>query len=193
MNEAARCDRISLMDAGRVLATDTPAGLVAARGAATLEDAFIGYLEEADGSRPICADAGKRHRADPPTGGAAPTRQLVQPAAAARLYDPRIARAAARSDPARLRAARHGLPDAGLRLRHLDRRQQSVLRRARPRPDATRAAPISRSCAARAYFVEKPPLADYADLEKRLKSGEVTAAIEIPPGFGRDIKRGRPV
>ena len=46
MNEAARCDRISLMDSGRVLATDTPAGLVASRGAKTLEDAFIGYLEE---------------------------------------------------------------------------------------------------------------------------------------------------
>ena len=30
MNEAERCDRISLMDAGRVLATDTPAGLVKA-------------------------------------------------------------------------------------------------------------------------------------------------------------------
>jgi ribosome-dependent ATPase len=36
MNEAARCDRISLMDAGRVLATDTPEGLVKARGAKTL-------------------------------------------------------------------------------------------------------------------------------------------------------------
>ncbi len=51
MNEAARCDRISLMDSGRVLATDTPAGLVKARGVATLEDAFISYLEEATGSR----------------------------------------------------------------------------------------------------------------------------------------------
>ena len=50
MNEAERCDRISLMDSGRVLATDTPAGLIAARGAATLEDAFIGYLEEASGA-----------------------------------------------------------------------------------------------------------------------------------------------
>ena len=47
MNEAARCDRISLMDAGRVLATDTPAGLVASSGANTLEDAFIGHLEAA--------------------------------------------------------------------------------------------------------------------------------------------------
>ena len=49
MNEAERCDRISLMDSGRVLATDTPANLVKARGAATLEDAFISYLEAATG------------------------------------------------------------------------------------------------------------------------------------------------
>ena len=43
------------------------------------------------------------------------------------------------------------------------------------------------------YFVEKPPLADYAELENRLKSGNIKAAVEIPPGFGRDIKRGRPM
>ena len=42
------------------------------------------------------------------------------------------------------------------------------------------------------YFVEKPPLADYADLENRLQSGDIEAAIEVPPGFGRDIERGRP-
>ena len=51
MNEAERCDRISLMDAGRVLATDRPASLIEARGAADLEDAFISYLEAAAGSR----------------------------------------------------------------------------------------------------------------------------------------------
>ena len=28
--------------------------------------------------------------------------------------------------------------------------------------------------------------------EKRLQSGRIRAAIEIPPGFGRDIERGRP-
>jgi ribosome-dependent ATPase len=42
------------------------------------------------------------------------------------------------------------------------------------------------------YFVERAPVADYADLEKRLKDGDIKAGIEIPPGFGRDIKRGRP-
>jgi ribosome-dependent ATPase len=50
MNEAARCDRISLMHAGRVLASDTPAALMQARTAKTLEEAFIGYLEEAEGA-----------------------------------------------------------------------------------------------------------------------------------------------
>jgi ribosome-dependent ATPase len=43
------------------------------------------------------------------------------------------------------------------------------------------------------YFAEKPPLANYADLERRLENGNVSAGIEIPPGFGRDIARGHPV
>jgi ribosome-dependent ATPase len=44
-----------------------------------------------------------------------------------------------------------------------------------------------------AYFVERPPLGDYTDLERCLSAGEIDAGIEIPPGFGRDIARGRPV
>ena len=47
MNEGARCDRISLMHAGKVLAQDAPAALLRARGVQTLEEAFIAYLEEA--------------------------------------------------------------------------------------------------------------------------------------------------
>ncbi|MEN9657767.1 MAG: hypothetical protein RL571_1232 [Pseudomonadota bacterium] len=49
MNEAERCDRISMMHAGKVLDSGTPAELVEKRGAENLEDAFIGYLEEASG------------------------------------------------------------------------------------------------------------------------------------------------
>src|SRR5262249_30250525 len=49
MNEAARCDRMSMMHAGKVLAQGAPAELVAERKAKNLEDAFIGYLEEASG------------------------------------------------------------------------------------------------------------------------------------------------
>src|SRR3546814_10897033 len=47
MNEALRCDRISLMHAGRVLDSDTPQALMAKRGLPTLEETFIAYLEEA--------------------------------------------------------------------------------------------------------------------------------------------------
>ncbi|MEL6961640.1 MAG: ATP-binding cassette domain-containing protein, partial [Pseudomonadota bacterium] len=47
MNEAERCDRISLMHAGKVLASDAPAALARAKGEGNLEDAFIDYLREA--------------------------------------------------------------------------------------------------------------------------------------------------
>ena len=47
MKEAERCDRISLMHAGKVLISDTPAAIARSRNAATLEGAFIAYLEEA--------------------------------------------------------------------------------------------------------------------------------------------------
>jgi len=46
MNEAARCDRISFMHRGRVLAVDTPEALRFQKNAPTLEEAFIRYLEE---------------------------------------------------------------------------------------------------------------------------------------------------
>lgn len=49
MNEAEWCDRISLMHAGKVLVSDTAEGITKAKGCATLEDAFIAYLEEAIG------------------------------------------------------------------------------------------------------------------------------------------------
>ena len=106
MNEAERCDRISLMDSGRVLVTGTPAELVAARGAANLEGAFIGYLEAATG-RARSHDPGIRQVARGPRSGAiddaGPSR--VQPAAPARLYDPRGPGAIARPDPARVQPA----------------------------------------------------------------------------------------
>ncbi len=124
MNEAERCDRISLMDSGRVLATGTPAELVAARGAATLEEAFIGYLEAAMGTRdsktPEFAISHVVHdhvRSE----GAKPSR--VQPPALARLHDPRGPGAVARPDPARVQPAWDDVSDAGIRIRHFDGRR----------------------------------------------------------------------
>src|SRR3989344_4664711 len=48
MNEAERCDRISLMHRGRVLAVGSPGALQAEQGAACLEDAFVAHLQAAD-------------------------------------------------------------------------------------------------------------------------------------------------
>src|SRR5690606_15117223 len=70
MNEAERCDRISFMHAGRVLVSDTPAALKERRGVATLEDAFIAYLEDAQTPEERSASA----RPAPTTPRAAPAR-----------------------------------------------------------------------------------------------------------------------
>jgi ribosome-dependent ATPase len=43
------------------------------------------------------------------------------------------------------------------------------------------------------FFTEKPPLAGYADMDRRMESGEIALALEIPPGFARDLSRGRQI
>src|SRR5262249_46484184 len=40
------------------------------------------------------------------------------------------------------------------------------------------------------YLTKLPPITDYDDLDRRMRSGELSLAIEIPPGFGRDVARG---
>ena len=37
------------------------------------------------------------------------------------------------------------------------------------------------------YFSEQPPISSTAEMEQRLKSGELAAVVEIPSGFGRDL------
>jgi ribosome-dependent ATPase len=41
------------------------------------------------------------------------------------------------------------------------------------------------------YFTEHAPLRDYADLDTRMRSGELALTVEIPPGFARDLAHGR--
>jgi len=43
------------------------------------------------------------------------------------------------------------------------------------------------------YFIERPPLQSYANIDARMQSGEINLAIEIPPGFAADVARGRKV
>src|SRR3546814_12000379 len=43
------------------------------------------------------------------------------------------------------------------------------------------------------YFIEQAPITNYVDLDRRMRAGELSLAIEIPPGFARDLARGRPL
>jgi ribosome-dependent ATPase len=190
MNEAERCDRISLMDAGHVLATDTPAGLVKARGAATLEGAFIGYLEEATGQRSSGSAPHPPVRAD----------DVARPTSMQSLFSLRrllayTIREALEllRDPIRL-----GFSLLGTTLLMLvfgfgvstDVNNLSFAVLDQDQSPESRA--YLEELRGSTYFVEKALIANEADLISRLKSGDIKAAIEIPPNFGLDIKRGRP-
>ncbi|QCO19594.1 ABC transporter ATP-binding protein/permease (plasmid) [Azospirillum brasilense] len=198
MNEAERCDRISLMHAGRVLVSDTPAALVAKRGAATLEEAFIGYLEEAVAERresDAAAAPDDPRQAPPPA--AAPSGERAED----RVFNPRrmlsysrLEALELRRDPIRATLALLGslllmvimgyginMDVEDLSFAVLDRDQTTVSR------------DYTLNLAGSRYFIERAPIADYEDLDRRMRAGDLSLALEIPPGFGRDVARGRPV
>ena len=192
MNEAERCDRISLMDSGRVLATDTPANLVRARGVDTLEDAFIGYLEEAAGSRsPPIVDVA-------PSGETRMPQLVPLPRERSFSLERLLAYTIRETiellrDPIRLTFAMFGTALLMLVFGFGISTDVNNLTFAVLDHDQTHESrAYLEELRGSSYFVEQPPLADYADLEKRLQSGDIDVAIEIPPGFGRDIERGRP-
>ncbi|MBL8464918.1 MAG: ATP-binding cassette domain-containing protein [Thauera sp.] len=298
MNEAQRCDRISLMHAGRILASDTPAALTAARGCARLEDAFIAYLEEASGvapapERPPDAEIRALRRSyDPPDVSAPPCRSGASrepggaPAttptpdaeirALRRSYDPPDTseppcRSGASREPggasattptptpdAEIRALRRSYDPPGAseptcrsgascepggdaattparaaerlarfslaRLLSFSAREATELRRDPVRLtlallgslvlmlvmgygitmdvedlhyavlDHDRSVASQRytlRIAGSRYFLEQAPLEGHADLDARMRAGRLAMAIEIPPGFGRDLARGQ--
>ena len=192
MNEAARCDRVSLMDAGRVLATDTPAGLVRARHAASLEDAFISYLEEANGSRAdLALEAGKGTELIPAGPAVEPAQQLFSPRRML-AYTVRESLELIR-DPIRLGFALLGTAFLMLIFGFgITTDVNSLTFAALDRDKTYESRAYLEELRGSPYFVEAPPITDAHDLQDRLKSGQVTATIEIPVGFGRDVKRGRP-
>jgi ribosome-dependent ATPase len=190
MNEAERCDRISLMDSGRVLATDTPAALVKARGVATLEDAFISYLEEAMGSHASAPE----DLALPVATSDSPRPQARSWFSPQRLFAYSIREALELlRDPIRLGFSLFGTTFLMLVFgfgisTDVNNLSFAVLDHDQSHESRAYLEELRGS----SYFVEQPPLADYADLDRRLKAGDIKAAVEIPPGFGRDIMRGRP-
>ncbi|HBW1475301.1 TPA: ribosome-associated ATPase/putative transporter RbbA [Klebsiella pneumoniae] len=189
MNEAERCDRISLMHAGKVLASDTPQALVEQRGSNSLEEAFIAWLKEAQPSSPVPEE---------PTSAVASHSGHTTPRQAFSLrrlfsYSRREA-LELRRDPVRSTLALLGtvilmfimgygisMDVEDLRFAVLDRDQ------------TLSSQDWSQNLAGSRYFIEQAPLRSYDELDRRMRDGELAVAIEIPPNFGRDIARGTPV
>jgi ribosome-dependent ATPase len=197
MNEAARCDRISLMHAGRVLVSDTPAELLRLRGTATLEQAFISYLEEATAGGPQAAVA------LPITFPSTAQPTTAPPAAKTRRIRFNLGRAFSytlretlelRRDPVRATLALLGtailmfIMGYGINL-DVENLSFAVLDRDQTVLSQNYALNLSGS----RYFIEKPPLTGYVDLDQRMRNGDLALAIEIPSGFARDIGRGTAV
>ncbi len=194
MNEAEWCDRISLMHAGRVLVSDTAAAIRGSKGAATLDDAFVAYLQEAidadPGTPPALPDATD---APQPPAPATPARRA--PFSLRRMLSySQLEALQLRRDPIRLTLATLGslilmfvigyginMDVRDLSFAVLDRDQTSTSR------------DYVADIAGSRYFTQHPPLASYDELDARMQSGELSLAIEIPPGFARAVARGTPV
>ncbi|MFK8329049.1 ribosome-associated ATPase/putative transporter RbbA [Pseudomonas sp. BJa5] len=187
MNEALRCDRISLMHAGKVLACDTPAALQQQYAGATLEDAFVTCLEQAQGASEAPAAT---TRADVTASPVPPLRRgfsLKRLFAVATREGKELLR-----DKVRLAFALLGalfmmvifgygisLDVENLAFAVYDQDQSP---QSRAYLEAFRGS---------RYFAEQPPIRDAAQLHQRLQRSEIKLALEIPPGFGRDLYAGR--
>jgi ribosome-dependent ATPase len=210
MNEAARCDRVSLMHAGKVLVSDAPAVLVQDCGVDTLEEAFIQYLSKADASETqeiSNGDSDSRDSvSDQGLSEAITSGSLYSPPPSdhhllRKIFDPRRMISYARRetlelrrDPIRLILALLGsvllmfVMGYGISM---DVRDLSFA--VLDQDQTTTSQNYVQNLAGSRYFTEQAPIANYQDLDRRMRNGSLNLAIEIPPGFARDIKRGTPV
>jgi ribosome-dependent ATPase len=206
MNEAERCDRMSMMHAGKVLAQGPPAQLVVERKAKNLEAAFIGYLEDAArdpnardvlaGAKPA-AEAAAFAAADPATPASAAGATHAH-AASSRFSLGRVWAFARREtvelihDHVRLAFAVLGplllmaVFGWGISL-DVDHLPFAVL----DGDGTTASRDYADSFRGSYYFDEKRPLSSYQELNRRLRNGELRIALDIPPGFQRDLERAR--
>ncbi|KXK29678.1 MAG: ATP binding site of ABC transporter Glcv [Candidatus Brocadia sinica] len=198
MNEAMRCDRISLMNAGKVLACDAPQKLIRERGTDTLEDAFIGYMEDAIGdaaakgeskdSAPIGASSAKQPATQPtPSVHRAGWFSLGRMLAYTNNETMQI-----RRDPVRLAFAfigsallmlvfGFGITSDVEHIRYatfdLDQSPESRLY-------------LEQFAGAQRYFSLTPPIRTADEALERLQSNDISLVVEVPPDFGRDFRRG---
>lgn len=226
MNEAVRCDRISFMHAGKVLVSDTPAALVESSGTASLEGAFIHYLEaavraEAAATKPVpepsvmpatCDEPSFKKSAVPLTGTDSATQVTIGSAAANQppqsldkarapgfsmsrlLTYAHLESLQLQRDPVRRLLALAGTLILMLIMGYgISMDVEDLTFAVLDRDQTTLSRDYHLNMAGSRYFIERPSITDYDDLDRRMRSGELALAVEIPAGFARDLKRGQMV
>jgi len=197
MNEGMRCDRISLMNAGKVLACDAPQKLIEARGAASLEDAFIAYMEDAiAGASPSGESRDKASVSAPAAGQPAPPSTPPKPHSGRFSFGRMLAYTAnetmqIRRDPVRLAFAFIGslllmlvfgfgitTDVEHIRYATIDLDQSPESR-----------AYLEQFASSNRYFTGTPPVRSADEALRRLQSNDIALVLEIPPNFGRDVRR----
>ncbi len=184
MNEAERCDRISLMHAGKVLAVGAPAALVEARGKPDLEQTFISYLEgAADFAEPkelgfVAARASgeKIRRFDPARLWAYARRESME------ILRDRLRLVFAFVGPLTLLLTfGYGISFDVENLAYAVYDQDNSLE----------SRELLENFSGSRYFSQKPDITSASEIDRRLANGELKLALEIPAGFGRDLVSGK--
>lgn len=183
MNEALRCDRISLMHAGKSLVCDTPDNIIEQTRSSTLEEAFIRCLEKASPPQEL-----------PPVDSSNGNSSAVW----RKFSFQRLFSCAWKEflellrDPIRAVLALFGalllmtVMGYGISM-DVESLPFAVLDRDGSMISRNYALNISGS----RYFVERPPVKDYADLDRRMKNGELSMVVELPPQFGKQLQEGK--
>ena len=195
MNEAERCDRISLMHAGKVLDSDQPEKLVEKSGSANLEEAFIKYLKKAGDGLEAEGDGGSL------MGGDNEQKQRETLSKARRVFS--VERMLSytwrealelKRDPIRTSLALLGslilMLVIGFGI-NMDVEELSYAVYDQDQSGLSRNYTLNISGSR--YFTEKEPIKDYEDMDRRLRGGRLSLVVEIPPGFARRLQRGDPV
>ena len=186
MDEGMRCDRISLMHAGQVLVTDAPQKLIEKRGAENLEEAFIAYITDVLPPEDTSDEGLLNSAEDTDT----KTRESGFSLRRLLAYTSREAMQV-RRDPVRLAFSFIGSAILLLIMSF------GISQEVRSIPYAVY--DLDQTPESRAYlstfgdtgwFEKHAPIYSADELDQRMKSGELALALQIPPDFGRSLRRG---
>lgn len=196
MNEAERCDRVSLMHAGRLLVTDTPAMLMESQQAETLEESFIAYLLSADEAElsvqvnneqcPTSDDTATRMlpQSEVQTVSAFSLRRLF---AYARRETLEILR-----DRIRLIFALLGTVILMFVLGYgISLDVEDISFAVLDHDHSPQSREYIQNISGSRYFNEQPRIQSEAELNRRMRAAELSLVLELPPNFGKDLKLGR--